>query len=200
MAALLFWAFAAMFILLAQEVREGEPIWLDGAILQAVHNIASPTLNMWAVAVTTLGGAMIVAVMTSLVCGVLLIQRHWRKATVVAATVGGAVLMNLALKVLFARDRPTLWEAIVTEHSYSFPSGHAMASSALAVCLVILAWPTRWRWPVLIGAALYTLIIGLTRLYLGVHFPTDIIAGWCVSLAWMVVVVKAAKYSVRAGH
>ena len=93
------------------------------------------------------------------------------------------------LKAIFIRPRPEEWTRIVEETNYSFPSGHAMSSAALAFALIVVTWRTRWRWPVVVVMALYTMMIGLTRLYLGVHYPTDIIGGWFVSAAWVAIVV-----------
>src|SRR5690606_17364220 len=78
------------------------------------------------------------------------------------------------------------WPPLAPETSFSFPSGHAMQSMALATALLVLAWNTRWRWPVLLAGAAFTGIVGLSRVYLGVHFPSDVLAGWCASLAWAV--------------
>ena len=95
-----------------------------------------------------------------------------------AFATGGSALLNLAAKQAFARDRPSLWESIAPEHNYSFPSGHAMGSMTLAVALVLLAWNTRWRWPVVAAMAVFVPMVGLSRVYLGVHYPSDILAGW----------------------
>jgi undecaprenyl-diphosphatase len=99
--------------------------------------------------------------------------------------VAGAWSINIMAKLLFQRVRPALWQSPVPEHDYSFPSGHAMLSMAIAGSLIILAWPTCLRWPALIGGSIGVLGIGLSRLYLGVHYPSDIIAGWCASLLWV---------------
>ena len=82
----------------------------------------------------------------------------------------------------------------MVEHSSWFPSGHAMASSALALSLIVIFWSTKWRWLVLAGAIFYVVIIALTRLYLGVHYPTDILAGWAVSCAWVAIVSVTIGY------
>jgi membrane-associated phospholipid phosphatase len=82
------------------------------------------------------------------------------------------------------RVRPHLWESKAPELDFAFPSGHSMTSMTLFIVLLILAWKTKWRLPVLILGSLYVLTIAWTRLYLGVHFPSDILAGWMVSFAW----------------
>ena len=102
--------------------------------------------------------------------------------------VGGAVLLNMLVKGFFARQRPDLWERLVTETSYSFPSGHSMASAALALSVVLITWNTRFRWWVVAAASLYVVTIGFTRLYLGVHYPTDVLAGWSLGAAWVLFV------------
>ena len=109
-----------------------------------------------------------------------------------AIALGGSALLNIAAKQIFARDRPSLWESIAPEHNYSFPSGHAMGSVTLACVLVLLAWRTRWRWPVTVAMAAFVLLVGLSRIYLGVHYPSDILAGWAVATAWAVAVYLIA--------
>ena len=115
----------------------------------------------------------------------MLALRRWREATFAAVAFAGSALLNLGTKQFFQRDRPTLWESIAPEDTFSFPSGHAMGSMTLAVTVVLLAWPTRWRWPVAL-MAVFTLLVGYSRVYLGVHFPSDILAGWMAGAAWVV--------------
>src|SRR5690606_20385315 len=105
-------------------------------------------------------------------------RRRFRESIFAAAALGGSALLNIATKQFFARARPALWESIAPETSYSFPSGHAMGSMTLAVVLVLLAWPTRWRWAALAAMAFFVAMVGLSRMYLGVHYPSDILAGW----------------------
>jgi membrane-associated phospholipid phosphatase len=173
------------FVQVADEVRDRDTLGFDEAVLQAINTIASPWLNAVVAGLTELGGVIgVIAITAGL--SVLLWRRRLRlKAAQLVLGVGGAVLLNVLLKAVFQRDRPALWERIVTENSYSFPSGHAMASSALALSIIVLFWPTRWRWVAVAIAAVYMLVIAFTRLYLGVHYPTDIVAGWCVSAAWI---------------
>ena len=93
-------------------------------------------------------------------------------------------MLNIAAKHAFARTRPSLWESISPESTFSFPSGHAMGSMTLAWVCMLLAWRTGWRWPVTIAALAFTLLVGLSRIYLGVHYPSDILAGWTAASVW----------------
>lgn len=182
------------FVQLADEVRERDTVWFDEAVLRAVNTLSTPWLDAAVAGVTELGGVIGVIVLTAGFSVLLWRRRHRLRTVQLLLGVIGAVLLNVLLKSVFQRDRPELWERIVTENSYSFPSGHAMASSALALSLVVLLWPTRWRWLVVVGALLYMLIIAFTRLYLGVHYPTDILAGWAVSAAWVAAVGGILAY------
>lgn len=183
-----------IFVELAEEVREKETQTVDEGVLLLVNGTASPQLDAVMAGLTHLGGAWAVALITVGLALVLWQKRLRRMAALLAATVGGAATINILLKAFFQRDRPELWERIVTENSYSFPSGHAMASSALALGLMVIFWPTRWRWLVVGIGCIYMVVIGFTRLYLGVHYPTDVIAGWLVSAAWATVVAVTLQY------
>ena len=99
--------------------------------------------------------------------------------------VGGAALLNQVANYLLTRPRPALWEVLHPELSYGFPSGHAMAAAALATTLGFLLWPTRWRWPAAGLGAAWKLGMGWTRMYLGVHYPSDVLAGWLGSVGWV---------------
>jgi membrane-associated phospholipid phosphatase len=122
-------------------------------------------------------------------CTVVVLFLLWKKlpreAFFFSVCTLGAGLVNLLAKLFFGRARPDLWASIAPESDYSFPSGHAMASMAVAAALVLMLWPTRFRWLTVALGLIYVLAIGLTRLYLGVHYPTDILGGWCASLAWV---------------
>jgi membrane-associated phospholipid phosphatase len=156
----------------------------DVTILMLLHSLSTPWLDDLAITLTQLGGVLCVTVTVGLIIFGLIQQRQPRNALLLALIVGGAGILNLILKLLFQRTRPDLWEAITTELTYSFPSGHAMASSALAYALIILLWRTKWQAAALIIGIGYILVIGLTRVYLGVHFPSDVIGGWIISLLW----------------
>ena len=90
----------------------------------------------------------------------LLTLRRWREAVFVSIALGGGLLLNRALKLAFARPRPVLdWPVGEVQATFAFPSGHAMATAALATVLTLLVWPSRWRWPAIAiawGCLLYT--------------------------------------------
>lgn len=185
---LLFVLPTVLFVRLTHEVFEHKTLHFDVAILETVHRLAQPWLDALAAVVTNLGGAIGVMVITAVVSLLLLWRLKRREFLILVASVGGAALLNVILKLLFQRDRPALWERVITENSYSFPSGHAMASSALALSIIVLLWSTKWRWWAVLGGLTYVFIIGFTRMYLGLHYPTDIVAGWLVSAVWVALV------------
>lgn len=188
---------AFFFVELADEVRDKSTLQADEAILKWVNSYASPHLDVLTVGVTQLGGFIGVSVLSVGLALLLWRNRKRLMALFLLLCVGGASFINLLLKAFFQRDRPQLWERLVTENSYSFPSGHAMASSAFALSMIVIFWPTRYRWLVLALASLFMLVIGLTRLYLGVHYPTDVLAGWVVSGAWVGLMVLVVMYRKR---
>jgi membrane-associated phospholipid phosphatase len=183
-----FWVPVIIFVQLASEVGEHGILSFDAAILHVLHGIASPALNQVMVIITNTASAL--AIVSAIILGLIWLLRAGRKNEALGLLfgVGGAALVNGALKLSFQRARPSLWIPIVTEKSYSFPSGHAMMSSALAFSMILLFWKTRWRWYVLAAGVAYTLLVGTSRVYLGVHYPTDVLAGWCVSLVWIMLV------------
>ncbi|MEO6102895.1 MAG: phosphatase PAP2 family protein [Pseudoxanthomonas sp.] len=175
------WIFAE----LADEVHELEQFVFDDPILLRAHALAGPGLDGFFVLVSKIGYEGVVAIDIIIVLALLGIRR-WREATFAAVAFAGSALLNVGAKQFFQRDRPTLWESISPEDTFSFPSGHAMGSMTLAATAVLLAWPTRWRWPMLALMMGFTVLVGYSRVYLGVHFPSDILAGWAAAAAWVV--------------
>ena len=174
-----------IFLRLANEVHEKDPLLGDTAILEWFRQVSTPGLDRAVVAVTSLASTPAVVLGLGLAATALVWTRRRRDALFLVFCAGGTALINLGVKIIFQRDRPSLWEHIVTENSYSFPSGHAMISSAIAFSFIIIFWHTRYRWLAVGAGAAYALLIGISRLYLGVHFPSDVLAGWCVSLLWV---------------
>jgi membrane-associated phospholipid phosphatase len=186
---LLFLALLIAFVQIADEVFEGDTLWFDTAVLTAVNGQSTPFFDTFFIAITQVGGVVGIIVITTALLVVLIKKRYFAKALILGATVAGAALLNVILKLIFERTRPDLWEQLVVETSYSFPSGHAMASAALAGAVIAICWSTRFRWLAIIFSGLFILLIGFSRLYLGVHYPTDVLAGWIVSTAWLLIVL-----------
>lgn len=175
----------ALFGMLAEDVSEGEPFWFDLPIQTFVHARSNAILDALMYWTTQAGSALVMGPFDLLLFGWLLKRGRRRDALFWAASVVGAALINGAAKALFARVRPALWVSRVHEASYSFPSGHAMSAMAGVTALSILAWPTRWRWPVVACGGVFVFLVATSRVYLGVHYPSDVLAGTAASLAWV---------------
>lgn len=174
----------ALAVWLAGTVRAGQLLPFDEPVMRWLHAQTNDTLTFLLLVITQVGGGVGITLITSGVVVWLLKNKHVYRAWFVALTVAGAGLLNVCLKLLFARERPDFWQHVVYESSYSFPSGHAMGSSALVFALIFLMWRTAWRWWTLAVGILAIVLIGVSRMYLGVHYPSDIVAGWIVSFAW----------------
>ena len=171
---------------LAEDVREAEAFPFDAPILRFAHGIAYDGFDRAFLLSSKLGYEWGVVPFDVLLVLALALSRKLREGLFAGIALIGSALLNLGAKQLFARERPSLWESIAPESTFSFPSGHAMGSITLALVLVLLAWHTRWRWWVALPMAAFTLMVGLSRVYLGVHYPSDILAGWAVAFAWAV--------------
>lgn len=195
----IFLAAASLFGLVAENVHEGDTLAFDQAFLRAINEHSTKGLDTFFLVATEFGGVLGVAVISALLFGFLLYKKQRYNALLLAAGVGGAALVNYIAKITFVRERPDLWEQLITETTYSFPSGHAAGSAALALCIVAILWRTKWRIPALIIAPIYILTIGFSRMYLGVHYLTDVAAGWILSTAWVTLVIVLV-YARRSRH
>lgn len=184
-----------VFIEMAGEVKEEETQRLDERLLLAMREpgntadpIGSARVEEMARDLTALGGFTILTGVTLVAFGVALFAGRRRLALLgVTAIVVGAVLMSL-LKQGFDRPRPALVEHGTLVHNASFPSGHAMMAAMVYLTLGILLARTqpkkRVRAFIVIISMLITLLVGISRVYLGVHWPTDVVAGWMLGGAW----------------
>ena len=171
---------------LAHWAIRGGPLPLDVATMDAVHGWAGPRMDTAILWVSHLGYSHGVVPFDMLLVIALLLRRHWREGAFALAALGGSLWLTGQLKVLFARVRPDLWEPLWRYSGYSFPSGHAAATASLTLVLALLAWRTRWRAPVLGFMVPFTLLVGVSRPYMGVHYPSDVLAGWAFGCAWAV--------------
>jgi undecaprenyl-diphosphatase len=188
-------AMLAVFGTIANEVIDGQTHAFDEAILRALRNpddLADPIGPAWLEHVmrdiTSLGSFTLVSVVTFVAIGYLLIDGKRVAALFVLVAIAGGVILSEGLKHLFARPRPELVAHMVEVQTASFPSGHAMLSAVtlltLGALLARIQSRKRLKAYVIAIAILLTLLIGASRVYLGVHWPTDVLAGWCAGAAW----------------
>jgi undecaprenyl-diphosphatase len=163
----------------------------DAPVLLALHRAATPVLDRIAVFFTIVGntGPMIAAgVLTT---AALAYAGRRREAWLFALGVGGSMLLTQVIKRIAERPRPDLWPSLRPEHTFSFPSGHAMDTAALAAALFFITPSHRRKWWAL--APLFALSVGWARMYLGVHFPSDVLAGWSSAVGWVLLVQLLAS-------
>jgi membrane-associated phospholipid phosphatase len=173
-----------IFALLAVQIWQHEGgLWWDVAIMMTIHQTAQTNLDRLAATLTNFGTSWGVFPGCIVISLALLRVRRWRSVTYFLLTVAGGGLINRIAKLLLHRVRPSLWEYTPVP-DFSFPSGHAMSSMLFVAALVVLMWGSRWCWAVVAAGSLFVVAIGWTRLYLGVHYPSDIVAGWMMAIAW----------------
>jgi membrane-associated phospholipid phosphatase len=180
----------SIFLSLANHVRDGASLGLERGVLLFLHGFEAAWLDH--VALVT---SMSVTVIALIVLGWLLARRQWRTALFWLTAVGGAAIINSVVKKAIRRPRPELWDLVAPHSSFGFPSGHAMQSMAIAVALVVLFRHSKSRPQVLAVGCLFVLLVASCRMYLGLHYPTDVMAGWMLSLAW--VTALAMLFDVR---
>jgi len=193
-----------IFLAVASEVREGEILAFDRWLLLALRSTADPAVPVgpnWLraamIELTALGGTSVLTLITVAATGYLLAARRASMAAFLVLTVAGGAVASTLLKQLFARSRPDLVQHLVEVTSASFPSGHAMNSAVTYLTLGVMLARTQNNPPIRIYliclAVILTMTIGLSRVYLGVHWPSDVIAGWCVGGAWAILCSLAAR-------
>lgn len=167
---------------------------MDAQILLYINSLSTPWLDSVMLTVTHFGDVATVLLVTFFVASILYRFEKYQQLLFLVTSIAGALVVNSGLKLLFARQRPDLWELLTHESTFSFPSGHAALSSALALSIIILVWKTRWRWLATGVGAVYVIAIGFSRMYLGVHYPSDVLAGWFVSAICVYGAYKLTSY------
>lgn len=213
-------AFLALAAALLAVVRLGFEIREDGTssfdrwllvALRSPADLAVPAGPGWlrpvAIDISALGGVTALTLFTVTAVGYLLATRRWTTAALLAAAVISGSLLGQLLKSTFARARPTLVPHLVEVHSLSYPSGHATNSAVVFLTLgAMLARAQTARAPriyVMTAAIVFTVLVGCSRVYNGVHWPTDVLAGWVIggswALVWWAVALRVERQGTAVG-
>lgn len=183
-------------VFLAAKVARGETIGFDETIRGAIHSISTPALTQFFSIITFLGSQACVLGLSAIAAIVMLAKRQRRRAMLIAVTMAGAELWLSILKNAFHRPRPEPFFGAHLPPSYSFPSGHALLSCCCYAVLAALGSAYcrgSAGWLIRLCAALLIFAIGVSRIYLGVHYPSDVIAGYLVAIVWMAALVTMEK-------
>ena len=194
------WGFAA----LAGEVKEGETTGFDKSIMLSMRHPGdlspkgSRAFQEAARDVTSLGGVTVLTLVTFTAVVFLILDGKSRMAYFAAASVVGGTVLSELLKDLFNRPRPEIVPHLVYASNSSFPSGHSMVSSVTYLTLAALLARSHERKRIksffLLMAALVIALVGVTRVYLGVHWPTDVLAGWMAGSVWAMLCWLVARW------
>jgi len=197
------------FVAIADAVRDGDTVRLDERLLKSMRRaddparpVGHPMFAEVARDLTALGGTVVLALLTFSVAGWLALSRSPRAAIfVLVAVIGGAALSTL-LKFGFDRPRPDIVPHLQYVPTSSFPSGHAMVSSVvyftLGALMAHFATARRLKVFPIVVAAIVAFSVGASRVFLGVHYPTDVLAGWAAGIAWSVLAWLVLRRLLRA--
>jgi undecaprenyl-diphosphatase len=192
-------------LVLEGDLHETEVRWMKD--LRSPTDLARPIGPAWLEnvnrEVTVLGGGVVLTLITLVVAGYLLIERWYASTLFLLIAVAGGMLLTNVLKGFFDRDRPTVVPHLADSLLKSYPSGHSMMSSVVYLTLAVLLARAMKRRRVKVYcvtvALLLSLIVGASRVYLGVHYPTDVIAGWAGGIAWALLCWLAAYWLEKRG-
>lgn len=201
------WAFAEV----AEEVLENSTRTFDEALLLAMRNSADlsdplgpPWLEELGRDITALGGVGVLALLAATVIGYLLLSDKRRAAAVLTLAMAGGLLLSLALKGIFERPRPDLVPHGSVVYTASFPSGHSMMAATVYLTMAALLARVHERRRIkaylLLVALTATFLVGVSRIYLGVHWPTDVFAGWAAGAGWALFCWLVARRLQRRGQ
>lgn len=186
-----------LFVLakLVEEVLERDAFTFDTTFLLWLHQFANPNLDNLMLFITNLGNPSTVVIVAGVNILLLWWRRYREEAKVFVLACSGALILNTGLKLFFSKPRPELWHRLISEKSFSFPSGHALGSIVL---YGFIAYELATHYPhfakvIYSLTVIFIAAIGISRLYLGVHWPTDIIAGYGVGFLWLMICITMLK-------
>ncbi|WDQ32482.1 phosphatase PAP2 family protein [Paenibacillus marchantiae] len=181
------------FVSIALSISDNQIHTFDDTLIGWIQGMESPGMTRFMQLFTWIGSEVPVVVITILAMLVLYIYlRHKRELLFLACVIAGSTLLNALIKLVFQRARPTI-NRIIEVSGYSFPSGHSMAAFSLYGGLAFLIWkhvPTATgRVFMIIVSAIFILTIGMSRIYLGVHYPSDVVGGYFLSGCWLAICI-----------
>jgi len=191
-----------LFGWLATQMLRGATEEFDSAVRQTVHGWAAPWLTFLMLKVTSCGSELFLVPLGALIAWRLVAAGRRHAAALFAIAAAGGEALNQLLKLVFGRPRPTeAFFGYELPDSYSFPSGHALVSccffGALAAILTQRSRLGGWQYAIWAAAALLVALIGFSRIYLGVHHPSDVLAGYAASIVWVVAVREGYGFWLR---
>lgn len=181
----------AAFIALAILTTANKTLAVDDAVLEQLYSLRNSTATAFFRTITHFGAPEASLIAATALSAWLIWRRNATNGMLALLFVYGSNLLAGITKVLFNRIRPDIWTPLIQEVTFAFPSGHATASAILALLITFLFRGSRWRRLIICGAILYVLIVGVSRLYLGVHYATDVLGGWLLAGAWYSLVLAA---------
>jgi undecaprenyl-diphosphatase len=195
----------ALFVALASYVRSGSTQAFDESVIRWLGAHHTRSLDVAMVEITALGTGIVVMMVVAVAALFLVLAEYKYSAMLLLASTLGGLVLNAVLKLGFNRPRPSILVPVVHAVSSSFPSGHAMSAAIVYTTVAYLAarlLKRRWaRWLVMTAAFIVIALISLSRMYLGVHYPSDVLAGIVVGLAWaafcMATLEAIQKFAVR---
>ena len=199
-----------LFIQLTDEVKEGDTRRFDEWALRSLRRaddpgvpVGPPWLREAGLDATALGSPLVLALVVTAVVGLMLLQRRYRVTWLIVLSTAGGTLLSSLLKQAIERERPTVVPHLREVSTPSFPSGHAMLSAVVYLTLgILLMQVVRGRLTklyCLLWALFLTFLVGMSRIYLGVHYPTDVLAGWIAGLVWALACWFFAQWLGRRG-
>ncbi len=177
---------AAVFLDMAEDVWFGEGFGWDAPLIMGLHELSRPWLDalMWLVTHTGEAGAIGVVIVLA---GWFVCHHRTLDAATVVVSFMGAVALNTLLKIVLARPRPLLFPPLVVESGFSFPSGHVTASVAAYGALAVFLWRQGHRGWAVVSAA-WVPVVAVSRVYLGVHYPSDALGSLMFASLWLLIV------------
>ena len=178
------------FAKLAEDVRDHEQlVRYDSDAAAWLHHHTTAALTTLSEVVTQLGGTHVIVAATVALAAVLVVHGRRLEAGLLGCAVLGGEVLNAILKSEFHRGRPEFADPLTTASGFSFPSGHAMEAVILGGALVFIGWPMcrtlRQRIVLTTAIGAVVLLVGMSRIYLGVHYPSDVAAGYAAGAAWL---------------